>query len=86
MTRITLWFTLFGIASVLYHVAGLDHDNIVFYQLSIPVWILPLFVDILTMNKYVLYALTIISWFLVGLGVDWLRRKAKSGAFTWKGR
>nr|WP_243735025.1 hypothetical protein [Paenibacillus turpanensis] len=66
-------------ASVLYHALGFDHDNVVFYLLSIPAWILPFFVDILTVNKYLLYVLTVGSWALVGAGIDWIRVKARTG-------
>lgn len=78
--KATFWTTLISAAICLFHYLGYDHSHVVLYHISIPTWIIPLFADIQQVNKYLIYVLTVASWFAIGLGIDWLiaknRRKA----------
>lgn len=74
---ITFVLTTASTAICLYHLLGFDHDHVVLYQASIPAWILPIFMDVKTINKYVFYALTIGSWFFIGLWMDHMIAKAR---------
>lgn len=68
--RATLWLTVIAAAVCLYHLSGLDRSHVVLYMVSIPAWIIPFFTNIHAVNKYLIYVLTIASWFVIGLGVD----------------
>lgn len=72
MGRFTFWLTLIAIGITIFHAIGLDHDHVVLFHVSIPAWILPAFTNIQTMDKYVVYFLTITSWFYIGLALDFL--------------
>lgn len=72
----TLVFTLIALALCLFNASGYDPHNLVFFALSIPVWITELVADIHTVPVGFMYALTIVSWMLIGRFTDWwLHRK-----------
>ncbi|MFD2670528.1 hypothetical protein [Marinicrinis sediminis] len=77
--KFTIILTVGSSLICLYHWLGYDHDHIVLMQASIPAWILPLFVDIQQMNKYLFYTLSVGSWFGVGLLMDLAVRKYRHG-------
>lgn len=82
MRFFTLLFTTISAALCLLHFAGLDPRNMLLFAFSIPMWFVPLFVDIKTVNLFVAYALTIASWALLGYIVDRLvqRNRQRRGS------
>lgn len=77
--KVTFWLTLFAIGVSLYHLGGLDYDHTLLFLTSPPAWIIPLFTSIQLFNKYLLYFLTIVSWFAIGLFLDyWIHKKRAS--------
>ncbi|MNR67636.1 hypothetical protein D3C85_1917480 [compost metagenome] len=56
----------------------------VFFMFSIPAWFADLFVDIHTISVFLLYALTVITWGLLGYITDLLiardRRRSREAA------
>lgn len=67
----TISCTLIGLALCLFHASGYDPRNLIFFSLSIPVWLTEMVTDIHTVPIGFIYALTIISWMLIGRFVDW---------------
>lgn len=68
--KFTFWLTLFAVLLCLYHLAGFDHDNIVFLMFSPVTWVIPIFADVNRMDVFFLYATTIIVWFAAGYAID----------------
>jgi hypothetical protein len=77
--KFTFWLTALAVAVCLYHLSGLDHGHVVLYHVSVPAWIIPIFTSIQTVNKYLLYFLTIASWFVIGLALDALVARVRDG-------
>jgi hypothetical protein len=75
-----LLFTAIGTILCLLHAIGHDYDPIylLFYALSIPAWIYPIF-TYTNVDPILLYTLTILSWSLIGYFIDLFseRNKAK---------
>jgi hypothetical protein len=67
---VTLAATLIGAAICLYNYTGYDPHNLVFFMLSIPAWIVDMFVDVHEVSVLLMYALTIITWALLGFIAD----------------
>ncbi|MNH18476.1 hypothetical protein D3C78_1659750 [compost metagenome] len=67
---VTLAATLIGAAVCLYNYTGYDPHNFIFFMLSIPAWVVDLFVDIHEVSVLLMYALTIVSWALLGFIAD----------------
>lgn len=76
----TIFFTLFGLALSLYNYTGYDPHNVFFFMFSIPVWFTEFFVDIHDVNVWLMYALTILSYALIGYLTDLGIRRLR----TWK--
>lgn len=78
--KVTFIMTLFGCALCLFNYSGFDPDNIFFFMLSVPVWLIEIFSDIHYFNVYAVYLLTIATYALFGRIGDYfrLRRKARS--------
>ncbi|MBH5318253.1 hypothetical protein I6N90_10575 [Paenibacillus sp. GSMTC-2017] len=70
--RFTVIATLIGVAICAFNYTGYDPHNMVFFMLSIPVWIATFFVDIHEVSVLLMYALTILSWGLLGFIADLL--------------
>ncbi|TJY43549.1 hypothetical protein E5161_06660 [Cohnella pontilimi] len=68
--RVTLFFTLFSVALSLYNYSGYDPHNHWFFMFSIPVWFVELFGDIHRVDVFVMYALTVITWAVIGFLAD----------------
>jgi len=68
--KVTFWLTLFSVLLCIYHYMGYDHDHIVLIIFSPPAWVIPLFTSLQLISKPVIYALTVITWFLIGLAID----------------
>jgi hypothetical protein len=78
MRKFTLLFTLIGIAICLFHFIDLDTKNYVIFSLSIPLWVIPFFADVRDVNVFLIYILTIASWFLLGYILDRLVQKSRA--------
>jgi hypothetical protein len=66
----TFWLTVAAIALCLYNLTGLDRDNFLLFNLSVPVWVLEYFVDIHIVPFWIVYALTVATWTIMGIIVD----------------
>lgn len=66
---------LIGLAICAFNYTGYDPHNMVFFMLSVPAWFADLFVDIHEVSVLALYALTILSWALLGFIIDVLIAK-----------
>jgi hypothetical protein len=62
----TLACTLIGIALCLFNVTGYDPHNLFLIMFSIPMWLVELFTDFHTVSIWLMYALTVLSWALIG--------------------
>ncbi|MEI7026914.1 hypothetical protein [Paenibacillus sp. y28] len=67
---VTVILTSFSVVLCLFNALGLDPEDMFFFSLSIPVWIIETFSDIHRYNAYFVYALTIASYALIGLFGD----------------
>ncbi|MFB9327315.1 hypothetical protein ACFFSY_15415 [Paenibacillus aurantiacus] len=80
--RVTIVATLIGVALCLYNYTGYDPHNMVFFMFSIPGWFADMFKDIHEINVFTMYALTIVSWAILGFVCDWMiargRRRKRS--------
>lgn len=68
--RVTIIATLIGLAICLFNYTGYDPHNLVFFMLSIPAWVVDLFVDVHEVSVLLMYALTILTWALLGFIAD----------------
>ncbi|MEV5028757.1 hypothetical protein [Paenibacillus sp. LPE1-1-1.1] len=68
--RVTIIATLIGLAICLFNYTGYDPHNFVFFMLSIPAWVVDLFVDVHEVSVLLMYALTILTWALLGFIAD----------------
>jgi len=66
----TIVATLIGLAICLFNYTGYDPHNMIFFMLSVPAWIVDLFVDVHEVSVLLMYVLTVITWALLGLAVD----------------
>ncbi|NEW07284.1 hypothetical protein GK047_14850 [Paenibacillus sp. SYP-B3998] len=74
-TTFTWLFTFIGAALCVIHYLFHDHDAIymLFYALSVPAWFASVFSNIYEVSMLkmlVIYALTIVTWALVGYIID----------------
>lgn len=69
---VTLAAALIGLAVCLYNMTGFDPHNMIFFMLSVPAWLVDLFVDVHEVNVFLMYVLTIASWAVIGLIADTL--------------
>ncbi|MEW9699613.1 hypothetical protein [Paenibacillus sp. SI8] len=74
-TTFTWLFTFIGAALCVIHYMFHDHDAIymIFYALSVPAWFASVFTNIYEVSMvkmFVIYALTIATWALVGYAID----------------
>jgi hypothetical protein len=63
---ITIACTLIGVALCLFNVTGYDPHNMFLIMFSIPMWFVELFTDIHRVNVWFMYALTVLSWAIIG--------------------
>jgi len=66
----TIVAALIGLAICLFNYTGYDPHNMIFFMLSIPAWVIDLFVDVHEVSVLLMYVLTVITWALLGLAVD----------------
>ncbi|WP_169082107.1 hypothetical protein [Paenibacillus sp. PL91] len=74
---VTIVATLIGLAICLFNYTGYDPHNMIFFMLSIPAWVVDLFVDVHEVSVLLMYALTIITWALLGFIADVLIARAR---------
>jgi hypothetical protein len=70
MRKCTLLFALIGTAICFLHYIGVDTKNLLLFSFSIPLWFIPLFSDVQDVDPFFVYALTILSWALLGYILD----------------
>ena len=75
---VTLVMTLIALALCLYNYTGYDPHNIFFFMFSPPAWVADLIVDIHEASVLFLYALTLITYALIGYIADRLIRRGKN--------
>ncbi|MCY9509104.1 hypothetical protein M5W68_05315 [Paenibacillus larvae] len=84
MRSFTWLCTLIGTILCLMHWAGHNYDPMymIFYALSIPAWIAPLFtdmVDIALWKMMIIYLFIVLTWGASGFLIDWLVAKQRRG-------
>lgn len=76
--------TLIGLALCLFNSTGYDPHNLFLMMFSVPMWFVELFADLHSVSVWLMYALTVLSWALIGylidLGVSRTRSRARSRA------
>lgn len=77
--KFSFWLTMAAAGVCLFHALGYDHGHAVLYHISLPAWIIPFFANIQSVNKYLIYLLTIASWFLIGLALDTMVARVRAG-------
>lgn len=68
--RVTIIAAIIGIAICAFNYTGYDPHNMVFFMLSVPAWFADLFIDIHEVSVLLMYALTILTWALLGFIAD----------------
>jgi hypothetical protein len=71
------WLTLASILVCLFNYFGFDRDNLLFFMVSVPAWIIEMYREIYTVNRLFVYAMTILFYFLLGYTIDYFLSKAK---------
>lgn len=66
----TIGCAIIGMALCLFNVTGYDPHNLFLFMFSVPMWFVELFTDIHNVNIWFMYALTVLSWALIGFLVD----------------
>lgn len=79
---VTISAAVIGLALCLYNYTGYDPHNFVFFMFSIPAWAVDLFVDIHEVSVLLMYALTVLSYALIGFIADRIimHERSKRGA------
>ncbi|MBB3109831.1 hypothetical protein FHS18_001894 [Paenibacillus phyllosphaerae] len=75
---VTIIATLIGVALCVYNYTGYDPHNMVFFMFSVPGWFADMVMDIHEVNVFTMYALTIISWAVLGFICDWMIARGRS--------
>ncbi|GBG12296.1 hypothetical protein B1748_07445 [Paenibacillus sp. MY03] len=82
--KITIIATLIGLAVCAFNYTGYDPHNMVFFMFSVPAWFADMFMDIHNVSVLLMYALTVLTWALLGFITDLIiardRRKNSSTA------
>lgn len=71
------WLTLAAILICLFNLFGFDRDNLLFFSVSVPAWLIEMYQEIYTVNRFFVYFLTILFYFLVGYTIDYFFFRAK---------
>ncbi|XID95523.1 hypothetical protein ACF3MZ_13820 [Paenibacillaceae bacterium WGS1546] len=61
---------LIGIALSLFNLSGYDPHNLFLLMFSVPMWFVELFADFHSVNIWLMYALTALSWAVIGYLID----------------
>lgn len=75
MGRFTFTFAAIGLLLCVIHFFGHESGPVylLFYALSVPAWFTPIMVDVTRItitNMMVIYALTVLTWGIIGLVID----------------
>jgi len=70
--------TIIGLALCLFNWTGYDPHNLFLMMFSVPMWFVEVFTDIHRVNIWTMYALTVISWALIGYLGDYGVAKTRS--------
>lgn len=68
--KVTIIATLIGLAICAFNYTGYDPHNMVFFMFSVPAWFVDMFIDVHEVSVLFMYALTILSWALLGYIAD----------------
>ncbi|MFC5471776.1 hypothetical protein ACFPPD_24150 [Cohnella suwonensis] len=55
-----------GIALIMFNASGYDPHNLFLMMFSVPMWFVEVFTDIHKVSVWFMYALTVLSWMLIG--------------------
>jgi len=77
---VTVVMTLIALALCLYNYTGYDPHNFVFFMFSPPAWVADMLVDIHEASVLLLYALTLITYALIGYVADRLIRRGRNNS------
>ncbi|MFC5405269.1 hypothetical protein [Cohnella soli] len=55
-----------GLALCLFNASGYDPHNLFLMMFSVPMWLVELFTDMHNVSVWLMYALTVLSWLLIG--------------------
>ena len=76
--------TLIGLALCLFNATGYDPHNLFLMMFSVPMWFVEFFADLHSVSVWLMYALTVLSWALIGyltdLGLSRTRARTRSRA------
>lgn len=75
---VTSVMTLIALALCLYNYTGYDPSNAIFFMFSPPAWVTDMLVDIHETSVLLLYALTVLSYALIGYVADRIIRRERS--------
>jgi len=75
---VTIVATLIGLALCLYNYTGYDPHNFVFFMFSPPAWIVDLVIDIHEVSVMLMYALTVLTYALIGYAADRLIQRERA--------
>ncbi|MFC4306000.1 hypothetical protein [Cohnella boryungensis] len=74
--------TLIGLALCLFNATGYDPHNLFLMMFSVPMWFVEVFTDLHRVSVWFMYALTVLSYVLIGylgdLGVARTRSRRRS--------
>ncbi len=79
---VTTIAVLLGLMLCAFNYTGYDPHNMFFFMFSVPAWIVPLFTDIHNVSVLLMYALTIITWGLLGFFADAMIAKQRKERST----
>ncbi|MDG0811999.1 hypothetical protein [Cohnella rhizosphaerae] len=71
----TIVFTAIGLALCLFNATGYDPHNAFLFMFSVPIWFVELFGDIHKVSVIGMYALTVLSYAVIGAVCDYLIAK-----------
>lgn len=72
------WLTLGAVLVCLFNYFGFDRDNLLFFFVSIPAWVIEMYREVYTVNPLFVYALTIGFYFLLGYVIDRLLERKRT--------
>lgn len=75
---VTFAAVLISLALCLYNYTGTDPHNIVFFMFSPPAWAVDLLVDIHEVSVLLMYALTVLTYALIGYIADRIIRRERT--------
>ncbi|MFD2613329.1 hypothetical protein [Paenibacillus gansuensis] len=76
--RYTILFTLFGVLLCLINLSGYDPHNLLFFNLSVPMWIIEAFYDTHKVSLTIFYITTILSYTVMGAVIDYFIQVGRS--------